>query len=161
MDIDIVDPPHVRRYHRFFVRHHLYTLLLFLTVLTLVAGLSVYLIETSHPGGNFKTAFDGIWWAFTTVSSVGYGDLYPVTVPGRLIAKVLIIAGVSTFFAMVSIIVAYIVGKDETEHYRAISARIHTLEQKIDRLTATLAEAKVEPDTQAPSSPAKKAVRTP
>ncbi|MCB0456714.1 MAG: ion channel [Flavobacteriaceae bacterium] len=54
--------------------------------------------------GNIKTAEDALWWSFITITTVGYGDFYPVTNVGRLITVVLIIAGVATFGAAISYI---------------------------------------------------------
>ena len=50
-----------------------------------------------HPDSNIKTAEDAIWWAFTTITTVGYGDRYPVTSEGRFVAVVLMAAGVGLF----------------------------------------------------------------
>lgn len=49
------------------------------------------------PNSNIKTAEDALWWAYVTVTTVGYGDKYPVTTMGRLIAVVLMTAGVGLF----------------------------------------------------------------
>ncbi len=46
---------------------------------------------------NITMAGDAFWWAFSTVTSVGYGDFYPVTLEGRLVAAVLMTAGVALF----------------------------------------------------------------
>lgn len=54
--------------------------------------------------GNINTAEDALWWSFITITTVGYGDLYPVTNIGRLIAVVLIVSGVATFGALISYI---------------------------------------------------------
>lgn len=127
---------YIYRYHRFFVRHKFYLLMVFLVLLTLVCGLSVYLVESTEPKSNLKTVSDGLWWAFTTISSVGYGDHYPVTFWGRAIGIILSVCGVSTFFVMVSILVAYIVSKDEAYHYKMLSKKIFGLESKINELLA-------------------------
>lgn len=54
--------------------------------------------------GNIKTAEDALWWSFVTITTVGYGDLYPVTKIGRLIAVILITTGIASFGAAVSFI---------------------------------------------------------
>jgi voltage-gated potassium channel len=51
-------------------------------------------------GGNIRSGHDAMWWAVTTVSTVGYGDFYPVTWEGRLIAVLLMVTGVGTFAAI-------------------------------------------------------------
>ena len=50
---------------------------------------------------------DSLWWAFTTVSTVGYGDSYPVTTAGRLVAAALMIVGVSLFGVVTASLATY------------------------------------------------------
>ncbi len=54
--------------------------------------------------GNINTAEDALWWSFITITTVGYGDLYPVTNIGRLITVFLIVSGVASFGALISYI---------------------------------------------------------
>ena len=53
--------------------------------------------EQGTSGANIETAGDALWWAFSTVTGVGYGDKYPVTTMGRLAGIVLMTAGVGLF----------------------------------------------------------------
>lgn len=57
--------------------------------------------------GNIKTAEDAMWWSYVTITTVGYGDYYPVTNIGKVIASILILNGIAIFGAIVS----YITGK--------------------------------------------------
>jgi voltage-gated potassium channel len=50
-----------------------------------------------HPDSNIHTAEDAIWWSVATITTVGYGDRYPVTTEGRVIAALLMVAGVGLF----------------------------------------------------------------
>ena len=59
------------------------------------AALSVLDAERGHRGANIETFGDALWWATTTVTTVGYGDRYPVTAQGRLIAVALMLAGIA------------------------------------------------------------------
>ena len=49
-------------------------------------GFGVYLVEHKQPSANITTLGDAIWWAVVTLATVGYGDYYPVTPLGRIIA---------------------------------------------------------------------------
>jgi voltage-gated potassium channel len=69
--------------------------LLALLLLTL-ASISILQVET-NTASNIKTAEDAIWWALTTITTVGYGDHYPVTSEGRFVAGILMCAGVGLF----------------------------------------------------------------
>lgn len=65
------------------------------TLLVLIAGLGVLDAEQNAPGANITTFGDAIWWAFVTITTVGYGDYFPTTGTGRLIAVGLMIAGIA------------------------------------------------------------------
>lgn len=73
------------------------------TVVALVAVLLVVLSSTAilqgktNPESNIKTGQDALWWAHSTIATVGYGDNYPVTGAGRLIATALMTVGVGLF----------------------------------------------------------------
>ena len=72
--------------------------LLMAGILVLEFGsLAILRIEEYAPGGNIKTASDALWYTIVTISTVGYGDLYPVTNAGRLAGSLIIIVGVGIF----------------------------------------------------------------
>ena len=60
-----------------------------------VASLAVLEVERESADGNIRTYGDAIWWVMTTLSTVGYGDHYPVTTTGRCIAVALMVVGVA------------------------------------------------------------------
>jgi voltage-gated potassium channel len=74
-----------------------------LTTAALVAVLmiifsSISILQVEHaPNSNIKTAEDAIWWTYVTITTVGYGDKYPVTTEGRIIAALLMTVGVALF----------------------------------------------------------------
>lgn len=74
-------------------------------VLIIFSSISILQFESDAPGGNIKTAEDALWWSYVTITTIGYGDKYPVTTEGRIVAVVLMTAGVGlfgTFTAFVS-----------------------------------------------------------
>lgn len=77
------------------------TLLGVLLILGFVTAL-VVTVERQSPEANITTAEDALWWAYVTVTTVGYGDLYPVTGTGRLLASILMLAGVGLFTVITS-----------------------------------------------------------
>jgi voltage-gated potassium channel len=77
----------------------------FATTFTLAAALAERLIEPK----TFKTFPEACWWAVQTVSTVGYGDLTPVTTAGRFVASVVMLFGVALVPAVTSIVVAILV----------------------------------------------------
>lgn len=91
---------HLHRYSRHYFRLPvLAKLLIIITISMLCFGLVIHLFEPNA----FPTVFEGIWWAFVTGSTVGYGDYVPSTLSGRIIAMMLILGGggVITFYMAV------------------------------------------------------------
>jgi voltage-gated potassium channel Kch len=79
---------------------------------------------------------DGIWWAIVTATTVGYGDISPVTTEGRIIAVVLMLLGIGVIGAFTATVASFFVSQDEGSEIRALEARLDRLEGKIDRLLA-------------------------
>ncbi len=61
-----------------------------------MAAVLVLFFEQGH-GGNIQTPFEALWWTLVTVTTVGYGDYFPVTLGGRIIAFVLMLFGIGLF----------------------------------------------------------------
>lgn len=62
--------------------------------------------ESASPEGNILTAHDALWWSITTITTVGYGDFYPVTTEGRCVAVLLMVTGVGTFATLAGLLAA-------------------------------------------------------
>jgi voltage-gated potassium channel len=77
--------------------------------LTLACSVAILEFEQHAPSANIRTYGDALWWAVTTVSTVGYGDRYPVTLGGRVTAVLLIGAGVSLFGVITAAVAAYFI----------------------------------------------------
>jgi voltage-gated potassium channel len=65
-------------------------------LLVVFSSIAVLTVETA-PESNIKSAEDAVWWAFATITTVGYGDRYPVTSEGRFVAAILMCSGVGLF----------------------------------------------------------------
>ncbi len=73
-------------------------LVVVLVILVLqIGGIWVLRFENNNPDANIKTGGDALWWAFVTITTVGYGDRYPTTTGGRLIGVALMVCGVGIF----------------------------------------------------------------
>jgi voltage-gated potassium channel len=76
-----------------------------------LAAIAVLDVERDAEGANITTFGDAVWWAATTVTTVGYGDRYPVTTEGRVIAVALMVAGIATVGAVMASIAAWMVAQ--------------------------------------------------
>lgn len=75
----------------------IYTISLMIILMLEFGSISVLMAEMGAPGANIETAGDALWWSIVTMSTVGYGDQYPVTTLGRLFANFVIVVGVALF----------------------------------------------------------------
>lgn len=80
--------------------------LFFVVLLMLVASLLMYSAEHDAQPEVFKNAFSGLWWAVVTLTTVGYGDIYPVTVLGRVLGAVIAFSGIAALAIPTGIITA-------------------------------------------------------
>ena len=67
---------------------------LIVLLLMIVASVLMFSIENKAQPDNFRNAFDALWWAFATLTTVGYGDIYPVTVLGKILSSIIAILGI-------------------------------------------------------------------
>ena len=119
------------------------------TAITLVAivfaAIAVLQFETS-PDSNIKNAEDALWWAFVTVTTVGYGDKFPLSTEGRVVACILMVIGVGLFGTFTGFIASLFVQpeltQDESAHERVLR-EIRSLDGKISSLEAKLDELKI------------------
>ena len=72
----------------------LITVFFFIILIFEFAGMGILLVERNAPNANIKTASDALWWISETVTTVGYGDQYPVTNPGRIIGILVMATGI-------------------------------------------------------------------
>lgn len=90
-------------------------------VLITVSAISVLHFE-SGTESNIKTPEDALWWAIVTITTVGYGDRYPVTLEGRFVAVILMAAGVSVFGTFSGFIAAWFLTPTETQTENDLAA---------------------------------------
>lgn len=104
--------------------------------------LSGFLISGIDPA--FNGPLDGIWWAWVTMTTVGYGDLVPSTTEGRLFGMVLILLGLGLFSMLTASFSVFFIERDEQEMVEKEDQnikRINQLEARLDRIEHHLARA--------------------
>lgn len=85
------------------------------TLFVISASIAILHLEKSVPGANITTAEDALWWACTTITTVGYGDRYPVTTEGRAVAALLMLAGVGLFGTLAGCVAAWFLSPAEKQ----------------------------------------------
>ena len=78
----------------------------FVLILLIIASLLIYYVEHDAQPDKFTNAFSGLWWAVATLTTVGYGDIYPITVFGRILATVMAVMGIGMVAVPTSILSA-------------------------------------------------------
>ena len=109
----------IRLVRSLFRRGNLERFLLAALVLVLNGAIIVYLFEHDAQGSNIHTLRDSVWWAITTVTTVGYGEFYPVTVGGQIAASLIMAIGILTLAVITAQVASAFV--DQAARRRAAS----------------------------------------
>ncbi len=88
----------------------------FLAVIVLMGSVGILIFEKGH-NDQFNTFLDGFWWAIVTLTTVGYGDKFPITLEGRILAIVLMLFGLSLFALITGFISSFILQRYKREEY--------------------------------------------
>jgi voltage-gated potassium channel len=103
-------------------------------VAVLFATIAVFEVERGAPGANIRTAGDALWWAFATITTIGYGDRFPVTMAGRIVAVVLVVFGLSFFGTFTAFVASFFLEKTQLKE----ESEIHQLAREVRRLRERL-----------------------
>ncbi|MDB4912410.1 MAG: ion transporter [Gemmatimonadetes bacterium] len=107
-------------------------------LLVVFASIGILQFETA-PESNIRSGSDALWWAITTITTVGYGDRYPVTGEGRLLGSVLMVFGVALFGTFSGFVASWFVGTQSTRSDAEIAAlREEIRVLRAERLAATV-----------------------
>jgi voltage-gated potassium channel len=118
------------------------------TMLVFVGALAVLDVEQSAPEAKILTFGDALWWAITTITTVGYGDMYPVTPLGRVVAAALMMSGIAVLGVVTASIASWLVQRVEdtaeaaAEAEEPVRAEMAELVAEIALLRRDIAELK-------------------
>jgi voltage-gated potassium channel len=87
---------------RIFEGRRILYIIIFSTIALTSGAISEYLVESTSPNAKITNIGDAFWWAIATVTAAGYGDVYPVTVGGKIIASLLMIVGIAILGVLIS-----------------------------------------------------------
>ena len=96
--------------------------LFFVVILMLVSSLLMYSAEHDAQPNAFQNAFSGLWWAVATLTTVGYGDIYPITVLGKILGAVIAFSGIAALAIPTGIITSGLTG--QLSHSRRIETEL-------------------------------------
>lgn len=120
-------------------------------LLTYAGALAVLDAEEQADGSNISNFGDALWWALTTVTTVGYGDHYPVTVLGRFVAAGLMVGGIAVLGVVTASVASWLIEQVTAETVAEgqaadapMLAELARLSAQVERLTAALASGSVD-----------------
>ena len=115
-------------------------------LLIFTSALATLDAERDEPGSSIRTFGQALWWALTTITTIGYGDTFPVSTEGRFIAALLMIGGVALIGVVTATLASWIVSLVEEEsaeqeaatqaQVAALQRQVSELSERIDRLLA-------------------------
>jgi voltage-gated potassium channel len=94
--------------------------------------------QSIFASGEFGSLWDGIWWAVTTITTVGYGDIYPKSVGGRLIAMVVMVVGIAVASVLTAAIASRFVRDERESETTEILQTLQRLEADVREIKASL-----------------------
>ncbi|MFD7242298.1 ion channel [Streptomyces massasporeus] len=121
-----------------------------LLIVILAGSYFAVLAERNAPHAQLTTYPRALWWSVETATTVGYGDLYPVTLWGRLVALMVMVAGITSFGLVTAAMATWFVGREQerrghlvrhtekaveeayTQATRALHERFDQLERRLD-----------------------------
>jgi voltage-gated potassium channel len=107
------------------------------SLMTAVASLAMLDAERNAPDANITTAGDALWWGATTITTVGYGDRYPTTAEGRIVAFGLMLGGIALLGVVTATLASWIIDRvrEENEAERAATwAQVEALVAEVRSL---------------------------
>jgi voltage-gated potassium channel len=119
---------------RLLTRHGLHYVLLAAIILVFAGAAAELNFERKAPRANIHGYGDALWWAITTVTTVGYGDRFPVTAGGRGVAVVLMLVGIGLIGVITANVASYFVTKENSDERDKLDA----LEERLTRIEGLL-----------------------
>ncbi len=127
--------PRVRSVTKKLLRGHRFRVLTLILVLVVVGlGLLIAPVERSVELATIRSEWDGVYFAVTTVTGVGYGDMVPLTNLGKVMAMILETVGVVLFGSIVAMVAVELLRYQEDYYARRMFDRLNEVETKIDTI---------------------------
>ncbi len=123
--------------------------------LMMFGSLAVLHVERDAPNGNIRTLGDAVWWSFTTMTTVGYGDHAPTTGLGRILAVGLMLSGIALLGVVTANIAAWFIARFDRDDAveRRQTELLEALTREVRELRAEVARLSAPPEPQGPQVP--------
>ncbi|MFJ8631921.1 potassium channel family protein [Streptomyces sp. NPDC093568] len=108
-----------------------------LAVVMLLGSWLVVVAERGTQGARLTSYPRALWWSVETATTVGYGDFYPVTLWGRVVAVVVMVVGITAYGMVTAALATWFVGRDDDRRH----PRVHQAEQAVEQTYAEVAGA--------------------
>ena len=105
------------------------------TVIVGVGAIGIFAVERGK-NNSIQSVGDALWWAVVTTTTVGYGDVSPVTGEGRLIAVALMVVGIGFIGVLTATITSFFIEHGEPSQLEEVKARLDRIEAKIDAISS-------------------------
>lgn len=109
-------------------------------LLVVFASIAILQVERHNPEANIQTPEHALWWAFVTITTVGYGDKFPVTTEGRIVAAVLMTGGVGLFGTFTGFVASWFLAPGEKQRESEIDGLRRDIAELRDALRQRLAD---------------------
>lgn len=128
--MSLQDRPHVASwYERLTIGRAIATIVTIAVTIGLIGGLVARLVEPE----TFDSIGLSYWWAITTLTTVGYGDVVPVTTAGRIVGAVLMLTGLALIPTTTSVTITLLVNKQTRAERLEMKARLARIEERLTR----------------------------
>jgi voltage-gated potassium channel len=114
-------------------------------ILIWISALAVLEVERPAPGANILNFGDAIWWAFVTLTTVGYGDFYPITAWGRTVAVLLMCGGVAVVGVVTATLASWVIERAARGHDDDEPATRKQVRELSDQVAALVTARKTDP----------------
>ena len=118
------------------LKHRKFHYVLVLTAGVMVLGATGLFVAERGQNESLTSFWDALWWAISTTTTVGYGDIYPMTGEGRLIAVLLMLTGIGVIGVFTATIASLFMIEDDESEFNGLHRRLDAIDAKLDRLAS-------------------------
>lgn len=116
------------------LRHRKFHYVLLITAGVMVLGATALYVVEREQNESLTSFWDALWWAVSTTTTVGYGDIYPMTGEGRAIAVLLMLTGIGVIGVFTATIASLFMIEDEEDEFNGLHKRLDGIEATLKHL---------------------------